>query len=278
MVDYAGVLWRCERPWQERWTANDVRETRISCSTGAKCNFLVTYRLPGSKVSSMKNGSFNRRRGAISTEYVVALVLIAVASILAFMYLAFAGRSQSKSVVTKIAGEVKTTQKVAMVDTDPLIEQRNSMDQSGQGTGELEFDSGGSSSRSGSTAVASARGGSAASRGGSGGTSAARSGSGSSSSSGRGGSAQNASGSSGRGTVAAAGGSAGGGGEGASARSGGSVRRGGEGGGSGFQSKSVSGGELATGKKQEVPLIWVILGLAIVFGVFFLVMYIGRGS
>ncbi|MCC7392194.1 hypothetical protein IT571_07540 [Candidatus Sumerlaeota bacterium] len=226
----------------------------------------MTYRLPGSKVSSMKNGSLNRRRGAISTEYVVALVLIAVASILAFMYLAFAGRSQSKSVVTKIAGEVKTTQKVAMVDTDPLIEQRNSMDQSGQGTGELEFDSGGSSSRSGSTAVASARGGSAASRGGSGGTSAARSGSGSSSSSGRGGSAQNASGSSG------------GGGEGASARSSGSVRRGGEGGGSGFQSKGVSGGELATGKKQEVPLIWVILGLAIVFGVFFLVMYIGRGS
>ncbi|MCC6548396.1 hypothetical protein IT570_14660 [Candidatus Sumerlaeota bacterium] len=217
-----------------------------------------------------------RHGGAISTEYVIAIVVIAVACILGFMYLAFTSRSQSKSVVTKISGKVVTTERVQMAVTDPLVEQKNSMDQSGSTEGELEFDAGGG--RKQSTSVASAGRGTSRS-GASNQSGGSARGSASSSAGGRGGAQQNPQGGSGGGDGASAGNSAAGGGQQAVAGSSGFIRKGGSGGSAAPAERKVSSSGATSAKPdQGIPLIWLLVGLVVVFTVFFAVMYIGRGS
>jgi Flp pilus assembly pilin Flp len=78
-----------------------------------------------------------RRRGAISTEYVIILVLIAVGGILAFMMLGQQAKEQLSTSVDKIGGKVVTSEKVGAVNTDVLSTDKTEMSQ-GEGGGQGE--------------------------------------------------------------------------------------------------------------------------------------------
>ncbi len=66
------------------------------------------------------------------------------------MLLAFSGRSQSKTVVDKFQGQTKTTTKSVAAVTDPLTEQKVSMDQSGgEDSSGVDFNSGGAETAGG---------------------------------------------------------------------------------------------------------------------------------
>lgn len=80
----------------------------------------------------------NRRFGAISTEYVIILVLIAVAGILAFMLLGGQLRSQVKASVDKVSGSTTTTEKVKQAVTEKLTSDKPDMTGSEAGTAESE--------------------------------------------------------------------------------------------------------------------------------------------
>ena len=80
----------------------------------------------------------NNRKGAISTEYVIILVLIAVAGILAFMLLGGQLRSQVRTSVDKVSGTTTTTEKVKIADTEKLTSDKPDMTGSESGTAETE--------------------------------------------------------------------------------------------------------------------------------------------
>lgn len=81
--------------------------------------------------------SKNRNRlGAISTEYVIILVLIAVGGILAFMMLGQQVKEQVATSVDKVGGTVETAEKVGAVDPATLREDLTDM--SGGATGAAE--------------------------------------------------------------------------------------------------------------------------------------------
>lgn len=80
----------------------------------------------------------NNRTGAISTEYVIILVLIAVAGILAFMLLGGQLRTQVKNSVDKVSGTVTTTTKVKIAKTDKLESDKPDMTGAEGGTAESE--------------------------------------------------------------------------------------------------------------------------------------------
>lgn len=80
----------------------------------------------------------NNRKGAISTEYVIILVLIAVAGILAFMLLGGQIRSQVKTSVDKVSGSTTTTEKVKIAETEKLTSDKPDMAQSEGGAAETE--------------------------------------------------------------------------------------------------------------------------------------------
>jgi Flp pilus assembly pilin Flp len=80
----------------------------------------------------------NRRFGAISTEYVIILVLIAVAGILAFMLLGGQLRSQVQTSVDKVSGSTVTTTKVKQAVTDKLTSDKPDMTGSETGAAEAE--------------------------------------------------------------------------------------------------------------------------------------------
>lgn len=80
----------------------------------------------------------NNRKGAISTEYVIILVLIAVAGILAFMLLGGQLRSQVRTSVDKVSGTTTTTEKVKIADTEKLTSDKPDMTGAEGGTAESE--------------------------------------------------------------------------------------------------------------------------------------------
>ncbi|MEO8377088.1 MAG: hypothetical protein ABI579_05395 [Candidatus Sumerlaeota bacterium] len=83
----------------------------------------------------------NNRKGAISTEYVIILVLIAVAGILAFMLLGGQLRSQVRTSVDKVSGTTGTTDIVKMAKTDKLTDDKPDMSggESGKAENEVEL-------------------------------------------------------------------------------------------------------------------------------------------
>jgi len=79
--------------------------------------------------------SKNRNRlGAISTEYVIILVLIAVGGILAFMMLGQQVKEQVATSVDKVGGTVTTDTKVGQVD--PTDARTLMTEMGGEGTGD----------------------------------------------------------------------------------------------------------------------------------------------
>ncbi len=80
-----------------------------------------------------------RRRGAISTEYVIILVLIAVGGIIAFMMLGQQAKEQVATSVDKIGGNVVTAEKAGAVDPAMLRDDKTDMSQGGTGEAETEI-------------------------------------------------------------------------------------------------------------------------------------------
>ena len=87
-------------------------------------------------MNRMHRNSFTSRQGAISTEYVIILVLIAVAGILGFMFLGQQLRNQSRNITDKVAGTSQTNVGVERIGTEELTEDRNDM--TGKASGEAE--------------------------------------------------------------------------------------------------------------------------------------------
>ncbi len=84
----------------------------------------------------------NARRGAISTEYVIILVLIAVAGILGFMFLGQQLRNQSRNITDKVAGTSQTNVGVERIKTDELTTDRNEMTGKAGGAAEAQVPTG----------------------------------------------------------------------------------------------------------------------------------------
>lgn len=67
-----------------------------------------------------QKGVLTRIRGAISVEYIIILVLIAVGGILGFMLLGGQARTQMKHIIAKFAGSETTDTTVDEVQKDSL--------------------------------------------------------------------------------------------------------------------------------------------------------------
>ena len=94
--------------------------------------------VPG-KGFSMRNLFGNRkRRGAISTEYVIVLVLIAVGGILAFMLLGQQLKEQTAQSLDKIGGTKETDKKAGVVAPDQLRTDLTDMGQAAGGAAEAD--------------------------------------------------------------------------------------------------------------------------------------------
>lgn len=78
------------------------------------------------------------RRGAISTEYVIVLVLIAVGGILAFMLLGQQLKEQTAQSINKVSGEKETDKKTGIVDPTQLRTDKTDMSQAAGGAAEAD--------------------------------------------------------------------------------------------------------------------------------------------
>ncbi len=93
-------------------------------------------------MNRMYRNSITSRQGAISTEYVIILVLIAVAGILGFMFLGQQLRNQSKSITDKVAGTSSTNEGVERLETKELTDDRNDMTGKASGVAENQVPAG----------------------------------------------------------------------------------------------------------------------------------------
>ena len=89
--------------------------------------------------NSLSNRS-RKTRGAVSTEYIIILVLLAIAGIIGFMLLSTQGRQLMQNSIGKLSGEKTTYNKTSNVNASKDRMAADTVDMTGAENGAAEGD------------------------------------------------------------------------------------------------------------------------------------------